>query len=204
MRMSMRADGSRRARSAIVFFISVLIWSSLIAGTQLIAQTQDTTQTWLDPSTNYQTPGAEYTVEPYVCWTTIMEFYDPQAHPYYNYQGYFFDANPFRLYRWLEGNTAGMFRSTKGYDLVDVTGLYVWKDNRVKVNCYIRRYWWGYNQPYAVVSAEFGPLERRPSSGGGGADQPNDHAYREIDGVWYECQMQYLDDGSRVESCTAM
>ena len=51
-----------------------------------------------------------------------------------------------------------MFRSSKGRDLVDATGRYIWKDNRIKVNCYVRRYWWGYNQPYAVVTAEFGTV----------------------------------------------
>jgi hypothetical protein len=190
----------------MVYLLCVFLATTVCPAAQLSAQSQDTTQTWVDPSTNYQLSGADYAVEPYVCWSTIMEFYSPQAYPYFERSGYFFDANPFRLYRWLEGNTAGMFRSVVGTDIVDVTGQYVWRDSRIKVNCYVRRYWWGYNQPYAVVSAEFGPVERLPSSGGGGGgQQPGDHSYyKEIDGMWFECQTRYTDDGGSVESCTAM
>jgi hypothetical protein len=141
--------------SALILFcaISALTSRPPFAIQQLGAQTY-----YEDGGAPYD--GEEYVDEPTVCWTSTMYFHDPRAYPYFEHDGYFFDANPFILTRWLEGNTAGIFRPQKGRYISDVTGKYVWSDAHIRVNCRVRRYWWGYNQPYAVVTAQLGSVSR--------------------------------------------
>ena len=89
-----------------------------------------------------------------------MEFYDPRAFPHYSVDGYFFDANPFQITRWMDGNTSMIMRSMKGASLVDVTGRYRWTDARIRVDCYVRDYLFGLiSQPYALVRYELGSVE---------------------------------------------
>lgn len=117
---------------------------------------------------------SDFVDEPYVCWTTVMEFYDSQAYPYFSRDGYYFDANPFRLTRWMDGNTGGIFHSTKGVNLVDVTGRYIWMDARIRVNCYVRRYLFGaYNVPYALVTMELGQVVLKSIACNGEGGDPN-------------------------------
>jgi hypothetical protein len=112
----------------------------------------------LSAQTEYR--SGDYIVRPTLCWTSVMEFYDPRAYPYFSVDGYFFDANPFQLTRWMENNYAMIMRSTKGWSLVDVTGRYRWTDARIYVNCYVREYMFGLiTQPYATVTFEFGVVE---------------------------------------------
>lgn len=102
----------------------------------------------------------DYIVRRTPCWETVLEFYDPRAFPYYSVDGYFFDANPFQITRWMDGNTGMIMRSTRGTWLIDMSGRYRWTDARIKVDCYVREYLWGLiSQPYAVVAYELGTVE---------------------------------------------
>jgi hypothetical protein len=100
-----------------------------------------------------------------------MEFYSPSAFPYYEVDGYYFDANPFTATRMLEGNTAMIMRSSRGRTLTDASGQKVWTDARVYVRCFVVRYMYGLiSQPYAMVVREFGTVQDKAyacSSGGG-------------------------------------
>jgi hypothetical protein len=112
----------------------------------------------LSGQTQYR--SGDYIMRPVPCWTTIMEFHDPQAFPYYSVDGYFFDANPFQATRWMNGNRSMIMRSVKGAQLIDVTGRYRWTDARIWVDCFVREYAWGLiTQPYATVAFEFGVVE---------------------------------------------
>lgn len=101
----------------------------------------------------------EYVVRRIPCWTTVMEFYDRRAFPYYSVDGYFFDANPFQTTRMMDGNTSMIMRSAKGYSLIDVTGAYRWTDARIRVDCFARDYI-VLSVPYAIVRYELGSVER--------------------------------------------
>jgi hypothetical protein len=104
--------------------------------------------------------SGDYVIRPAVCWTTVMEFYDRGAFPYYSVDGYFFDANPFQTTRMLDGNRSMIMRSSKGRWLTDVTGRYRWTDARIRVDCFIREYFGGLvQQPYATAAYELGVVE---------------------------------------------
>jgi hypothetical protein len=82
--------------------------------------------------TQYSTTEGE--IAPAPC-NGIEEFYSLNAYPYFNNDDYFFDANPFTLSKWTS-TSSGVYRSTRGYSLVDVTGQKIWRDARVAASCY--------------------------------------------------------------------
>ncbi|HEX8451882.1 MAG TPA: hypothetical protein VF647_07290 [Longimicrobium sp.] len=49
--------------------------------------------------------------------------------------GYFFDANPFTLSRWTSQHT-GIYSSTRGRRVVDMSGTKVWTDARANASCW--------------------------------------------------------------------
>ncbi|HET7228514.1 MAG TPA: hypothetical protein VFJ16_00795 [Longimicrobium sp.] len=73
-------------------------------------------------------------VRPAACRGT-EEFYSFNAYPYFNNDDYFFVANPFILAKRTSLST-GIYRSTMGYSLVDVTGRKIWRDAGLAVSCY--------------------------------------------------------------------
>jgi uncharacterized membrane protein YgcG len=119
---------------------------------------------------NYSASEEEFVVRPHPCWTMTMEFYDPQAFPYYSVNGYFFDANPFQGYRYVNSPDKILMRSSKAapggtsytglYPLRDVSGSKVWTDARILVQCYVKESFFGLiSTQYAVVAQEFGSVE---------------------------------------------
>lgn len=94
---------------------------------------------------------------PYPCWTGEMEFYSQG--PYFEHEGYLFEANPFVVVQYREGNTAMIMVSSKGWRLIDAGGRKIWTDPRIYVQCRVVSYPWGYNQRYAVVIREMGMME---------------------------------------------
>lgn len=119
---------------------------------------------------SYSAGDGEYVVRPYPCWTMTMEFYDPKAFPYYGVGGYYFDANPFQGYRFVNSNDRILMRSSKAaaggtsftglYPLRDVSGRKIWTDARILVQCYVKESFFGFlSQTFAVVATEFGEVE---------------------------------------------
>jgi len=73
--------------------------------------------------------------------------------------GYYFDANPFRLTRWTT-QTSGIYSSTKGLRLTDLSRTKVWTDARARATCWESVYgpihvWW------ARWEGHFGSVENR-------------------------------------------
>ena len=66
-----------------VRIVAALMVLCVITPRLLVGQTSsgDTTSVNLN-SGDYQEPGMNYAVEPYPCWTSVMEFYSYRAHPY--------------------------------------------------------------------------------------------------------------------------
>jgi hypothetical protein len=94
---------------------------------------------------------------PYPCWSGTMEFFG--SYPYFMHDGYAFDANPFQVVQYREGNTAMIMVSSKGWRLVDMTRRKIWTDTRIYVQCRVISYPWGYNRTYAIVLHEYGMME---------------------------------------------
>jgi hypothetical protein len=73
-------------------------------------------------------------VAPAACYGTD-EFYSPSAYPYFDNDGYFFDANPFVLARWTS-TSSGIYQSSRGFSLIDQSGTKVWVNTRIAVACF--------------------------------------------------------------------
>lgn len=112
-------------------------------------------------------------VRPIPCWTTTMEFYDPVAFPYFEVEGYYFDANPFTTKRWV-GLDEMVMMSTRGSSLVDMSDRKVWTPTNILVNCFEISFFAGlYTQRFAKVSAIYGTVQDKAlgcTSGSGGSD----------------------------------
>jgi hypothetical protein len=100
-----------------------------------------------------------------------MEFYDPQAFPYFGVEGYFFDANPFINKRFVQRDEM-LMRSSRGSALTDMSGRKVWSPATILVNCFEISFFGGlYTQLFAKVSQIYGTVtDKRVACTGGGTE----------------------------------
>lgn len=116
MLRSNQSDGSGRWRGLYAAVVTLMVSISPHASGQV----------------QYDVGGSD--VVPAACHGT-EEFYSIAAYPYFEADGYFFDANPFVLAKWTS-TSSGIYRSTRGYSLVDVSGTKVWTDTRLAAACF--------------------------------------------------------------------
>lgn len=119
----------------------------------------------------YTFNDADASWEPFKCWTNTFEFYSSRFYPYYDFEGYPFNANPWAVYRWMDmGHLTAMAKSSMGTDLKDMMGVVIWRNAELMVGCYKVTYWYSPVGHYmAKVLREYGTLEdvNLACSGGG-------------------------------------
>ncbi len=114
-------------------------------------------------------------VEPFQCWSSAT-FYSHKNPPYYEFRdtGYYFDPNPFQLRTYLGGRQdwAEMWPATGSRTLKSVNASKAWELPSITVQCYVRKYWWGFNQTFMVVRSEDGFIKDLSVACGGGSPGP--------------------------------
>ena len=95
--------------------------------------------------------------------------------------GYYFDANPFRLTKWTSQHT-GVYSSNKGRQVVDLSGRKVWTDARANASCWEStagpiHIWWAKWEGHFGTVQDVGAACDEDGTGGTLVTGPSDPGY---------------------------